>query len=120
MRAHTYAYPMVALLRRAFALSILAVFSILVACATLREAESPAVRLGACVASALVPIAGTYERAEAASRDLLAKRVYVEDLLQDAHATAEESAAAYSALRACADEFKAATDPATGDAGAAP
>lgn len=115
---------------RALVLFLVGLVSFAFACASLREAEAPAVVLSACVASALVPVAGTYERAEDLARDVQAQRVSVEDALLAAHATVEESAKVYADLRACSDAFKAALADAgaggswggasTDDAGVAP
>src|SRR5688572_13134350 len=77
------------------------------ACASLREAEAPAVALFCCTARALQPVAGTYERARDIAEDLKAKRVNVEEILLAAHATAEVSAKVYSDLRSCEAAFKA-------------
>lgn len=103
---------------RSFVLFLVGLVGLAFACASLREAEAPAVALSACVASALVPIAGTYERAEELARDVQAQRVSVEDALQAAHATVEESAKVYADLRACSEAFKAAlADAGTGGSG---
>lgn len=101
---------------RAFVLFLVGLVGVSAACATLREAEAPAVRLFECTAKAFEPVAGTYERAEEIVRDVQARRTTVSDVLDAAQATAAESVALANALKACTDEAKAALAPDAGTA----
>jgi hypothetical protein len=95
------------MLTRAFYLTLVGFVSVVLACATLREAEAPTVRLYQCTVAAFTPIAGTVERAEQLVADVQAKRVSLAEVLEAAHATQAEAKALDEAMRACIEQAKA-------------
>lgn len=88
------------------------------ACSTLQSAKSPELVAGACVASAVLPLAGTAERAEALSSDLRAGKVDVQAIADATQATAAEAEALRVALEKCAAQYEAAKGGSAGAAGA--
>lgn len=91
------------------------------ACSALKEARSPELKAGACVASALMPLAGTAERAEALAGDLRGGKYDVQAIVDATQATHAEAEALRVALERCAAEYERAKGGAAGagnDAGA--
>lgn len=104
------------MLTRAFVLFLVGVVGLGAACATLQQAEAPAVRLFECTTKAFEPIAGTYERAQEIVKAVQAHSTTVSDVLDAAQATAAESVTLANALKACSDEAEAALAPDAGTA----
>lgn len=102
---------------RILALFLSGLVGLVVACATLQDASTPAKAFYDCTVRAFLPVAGTYERAEEIVRQVRAKQVDVPGVLYDAKATAAEAHALDLALRACVAQGKADLDALKADAG---
>lgn len=95
-------------LLRTVSLAAIGVVGTFAACSTLQSARSPETRLAACTASALLPLAGTAERAEKAAADLRSGKVDVQALADATQATAAEAETLRKALESCAAAYDAA------------
>jgi hypothetical protein len=81
--------------------------------------RSPQARLAACTASALLPLAGTAERAEQAARELRDGKVDLDRLVDTTKATAAEAEVLRQALEKCAGAYAEATKGVQASAGVA-
>lgn len=107
------------LVLRLVAFAAVGVVGAFAACSTLQSAKSPELVAGACVASAVLPLAGTAERAEALSSDLRAGKVDVQAIADATQATHAEAEALRVALQRCAAQYDAARAAKGASAGAA-
>jgi hypothetical protein len=87
------------------------------ACSTLQSVKSPKAAFAACTASALLPLAGTVERAEQAARELRAGQVDIDRLVDATKATAAEAETLRKALEACAKAYSDIAPGIVADAG---